>query len=160
MLVQLLLLLLILVFGGPTRAAAPPCSASQLRVSQGRTAVGLGNRLEELVFTNVGPEPCLLSGNPSVTGVTSGERRAVHVLRGGTYFGRLVPAVLPPGGRGFLDFGTANGTDCPRRPAVIARYTDLVITLPQGGRVRGKNVSITEHCSLSISQLGRPEPPR
>ena len=66
---------------------------------------------------------------------------------------------LKPGEHGFLDFGTANYTDCPVRPFVIARYTNLVFTLPQGGRVRGKNVSITENCSMSISTLGQPEPP-
>jgi len=158
----LLLVFLSVAYGCGSRhvGSTPLCRASQLRAGQGRVAVGLGNRLEEVVFTNVGAAPCLLRGYPTVTGETPAGRRVVKALRGGTYFGRLVPAALPPGGRGFLDFGTANGTDCPRRPAVIARYTDLVITLPQGGRVRGENVSITEHCSLSISQLGSPEPPR
>jgi Protein of unknown function (DUF4232) len=159
----LLLLLLALAHGcGTRRAATPPlCRDSQLRVTQGRTAVGLGNRLEELVFTNVGGEPCLLRGYPiAITGETAAGRRVVQALRGGTYFGRLVPAVLPPGGRGFLDFGTADWTDCGGRARVIARYTDLVFTLPQGRKVRAPHVSITEHCSLSISELGRPEAPR
>jgi hypothetical protein len=31
--------------------------------------------------------------------------------------------------------------------------------LPSGGGLRARGVSITEHCSLSISALGRPEPP-
>ena len=158
--VVLLLVLLSMVSGcGSRRVAVPRCEASQLRVSQGRTAVGLGNRLEEVVFTNVGTKPCLLRGYPTITAETPAGRRVVHVMRGGTYFGRLVAAVLEPGEHGFLDFGTANHTDCPVRPFVIARYTNLVFTLPHGGRVRGKNVSITENCSMSISTLGRPEPP-
>ena len=121
--------------------------------------MGLGNRLEEVVFTNIGSRPCLLRGYPTITAATPAGRRIVHARRGGTYFGRLVPAVLQPGGHGFLDFGTANGTDCPGRKTLIVRYSDLVFTLPHGGRVRGRGVSIIEHCSLSISALGRPEPP-
>ena len=159
----MLLLLLSLVNGCGSRrvGAVPLCAASQLRVTQGRTAVGLGNRLEEVVFTNVGRKPCLLRGYPTITAqAPSGRRVVVHARRGGTYFGRLVPAVLRPGGRGFLDFGTANFTDCGIRPIVVAHYDDLIFTLPQGGRVRGLDITLTENCSLSISELGRPEPPR
>ena len=157
----LLLLILVLAHGCGTRRAAalPLCRASQLRVSQGRVAVGLGNRLEELVFTNIGTRPCLLRGYPkAISGETTAGRRVILAIRGGTYFGRLVPAILRPGGHGFLDFGTANHTDCGPGPATV-RYRDLVVTLPGGGRVRGRNVSLTEHCSFSISTLGQPEPP-
>jgi hypothetical protein len=157
--VLLLLVVLSLMHGCGARqlGGAPMCQASQLRVSQGRVAVGLGNRLEEVVFTNVGRQPCLLRGYPTITA----GGRAVPVRRGGTYFGRLVPAVLQPGTRGFLDFGTANHTDCPIGPSPsTVVYRDLVFRLPNGGRVRGKDVAITEHCSLSISELGKPEPPR
>jgi hypothetical protein len=139
----------------------PLCAASHLRVTQGRTAVGVGNRLEEVVFTNVGRTPCLLRGYPKITALSpSGLRVVVQARRGGTYFGRLVPAFLRPGGRGFLDFGTANFTDCGIRPIVVTHYDDLIFTLPQGGRVRGLDVNLTENCSLSVSPLGRPKPPR
>jgi hypothetical protein len=147
------LLLLLSGCGSRKAQAVAPCNGSQLRASQGRAAVGLGNRLEEVVFTNVSSRACLLRGHPTITA----GRRPVPVLRGsdgGTYFGRLVPAIVKPGEHGFLDFATANGTDCAGR-----RYHDLVFTLPQGGRVRARRVSITEHCSLSISALGRPERP-
>jgi hypothetical protein len=157
----LLLVFLSVAYGCGSRhvGSTPLCRASQLRAGQGRVAVGLGNRLEEVVFTNVGAAPCLLRGYPTVTGETPAGRRVVKALRGGTYFGRLVPAVLRPGGRGFLDFGTANGTDCGGNPRIFVRYRDLVFTLPRGGRLRAKGVAITEHCSLSISALGRPEAP-
>jgi len=127
-------------------------------VSQGREAVAAGNRLEEVVFTNVGPSACRLRGYPTITA----GGRPLGVVRGdggGTYFGRLVPAVLRPGEHGFLDVATANGTDCGDRPKRIAHYDHLVFTLPHGGRVRAPDVAITEHCSLSISALGRPEKP-
>src|SRR5262249_13537307 len=144
--------------GGSSRVAVTPCRGSQLRVSQGRVAVGLGNRLEEVVFTNIGPHACLLRGHPSITAAG----RPLHVVRGqggGTYFGRLVPAVLHPGEHGFLDFATADGTDCGGRPTLIAHYRDLVFELPGGGHAPGRHLSITEHCSLAISALGRPERP-
>jgi hypothetical protein len=141
---------------GSHRNGVAACQAAQLRVSQGRNAVGLGNRLEEIVFTNVGATPCRLQGYPRITA----HGRPVHALRGGTYFGRLIPAVLQPGGHGFLDFGTANGTDCGENPRIFVRYRKLVFTLPNGGRVPGGRVSIVEHCSQSISELRRPEPPR
>jgi Protein of unknown function (DUF4232) len=133
--------------------AVPLCQASQLRASQGRVAVGLGNRLQEIVFTNVSSRACLLRGHPTITA----GGRSVQALRGsngGTYFGRLAPAILKPEEHGFLDFATANGTDCS-----VRRYRDLVFTLPNGGRVRARRVSIVERCSLSISALGRPEKP-
>jgi Protein of unknown function (DUF4232) len=149
----LLLVLLSMAYGCESRAVHP-CQASQLRASQGRVGVGLGNRLEEVVFTNMSRQACSLHGYPTITA----GGRVVPVRRGGTYFGRLVPAVLEPGTRGFLDFGTADLTDCPIGPSTV-RYHDLVFTLPRGGgRLRSKIV-ITEHCSLSISELGRPEPP-
>src|SRR5439155_5237957 len=77
-------------------ASAPACRSGQLRVRQGRGGVGLGNRLERIVFINTGPGRCLLRGYPTITGVTSsGNRRTLRPIRGsggGTYFGRLVPA--------------------------------------------------------------------
>jgi hypothetical protein len=155
--VPALLLLLLLVLGcsgHSARSAPPPCRASQLQVNQGRRAVGLGNLLEELVFTNVGTKPCLLGGYPGITA----DGRPVPARKGGTYFGRLVPAALQPGSRGYLDFGTADDTDCPIGPSTV-HYRDLAFRLPRGGRLRSQ-VAITEHCSLSISELGRAEPPR
>jgi Protein of unknown function (DUF4232) len=152
-----LLALVSLTYGCGVRhqGAAPLCRASQLRVTQGRHAVGLGNLLEEVIFTNVSQRPCLLRGYPTITARV----RPVPARRGGTYFGRLHPAVLKPAGKGFLDFGTADLTDCPTGPSTVI-YRDPAFTLPNGGRVSGKNVTITEHCSLSMSELGRPEPPR
>jgi hypothetical protein len=135
--------------------SAPPCRAGQLRVRQGRSGVGLGNELEELVFTNVGTRPCLLRGYPKVAGETpAGRREELHAQRGGTYFGRLVPSKLPPGGHVFLDFATSRGCDLGRKPAV--HYRHLVFTLRQGGSVRGR-VTITKVCGLSTTGFGLPE---
>lgn len=135
--------------------SAPPCRAAQLRVRHGRTAVGLGNRLEEIVFTNGAAEPCLLRGYPTISARTpSGARRALHPSRGGTYFGQMTAADIAPGRHGFLDLATSRGCDNGLRRA--ARYTDLRIRLPQGGTVAAPRVSISVFCGLSMSELGLP----
>src|SRR5712691_1319972 len=134
--------------------SAPPCRAGQLRVSQGRTGVGLGNQLEELVFTNVAASPCLLRGYPAISAETSTGSRRLRPQRGGTYFGQLVPADLPPGGHVFLDLATSTGCEGGREPAV--RYHHLLFTLPHGGSLRAEQVSISEDCGLSMSDFGLP----
>ena len=123
--------------------------------------MGLGNELEELVFHNRG-RACLLRGYPSVSGLTKrGARRTLRPSRsgGGTYFGRLVPADMPPGGRTLLDFATSSSCEGGTLPGTT--YRDLVFRLPQGGNVRaGKDVTITQVCGLSMSTFGvRPRPP-
>jgi Protein of unknown function (DUF4232) len=140
----------------PYSHSARPCRAEQLRVSRGRTGAGLGNQLEELVFTNVGARPCLLRGHPAISAVgPSGGRRALRAQHGGTYFGQLVPADLPPGGRVFLDLATSSGCEGGAKPAV--RYEHLRFGLPQGGGVRAEQVSISEDCGLSMSDFGLPQ---
>jgi hypothetical protein len=135
----------------PTSARA--CRGRQLRVSQGRGGVGLGNRLERFVFTNTGTLPCLLRGYPIITGVTSdGIRRAARPERGGTYFGQLVPADMAPGGRTFLDLATSTGCAGGARPGT--NYTQVVFGLPAGGSIRAGHVSITDVCGLSMSEFG------
>jgi hypothetical protein len=72
----------------------------------------------------------------------------------------LSPQSSGLGSTASLDFGTANHTDCGVGPSTV-QYRELVFALPYGGRVRATpKVSIIEHCSLSMSELGRPEPPR
>ncbi len=139
----------------PYPTSALPCRAEQLRVSQGRGGVGLGNQLQQLVFINVGARPCLLRGSPTISaGTATGSRRALRPQHGGTYFGQLVPADLPPGGHVFLDLATSTGCEGGRKPAV--RYRKLLFALPQGGSVQAEQVSITEDCGLSMSDFGLP----
>ena len=135
--------------------SAPLCRAAQLRVRRGRTAAGLGNELEELVFTNVGAAPCLLRGYPEISAETpSGSREALHPQRGGTYFGPLVPADLAPGGHVYLDLATSRGCDGGRKPPV--RYRRLRFALAQGGHVEAEHGSVNEFCGLSMSEFGLP----
>ena len=132
--------------------SAPPCAASQLRLRNGRHGVGLGNLLEELVITNVGPRACLIRGYPTVTAVdASGARVTVHARPGGTYFGQLQPADIAPGGHVFLDFGTSN-----LDPNGFTRYRDVTLGIA-GGTVRGPGTSIVVEGGLSMSRVGLPE---
>jgi hypothetical protein len=136
--------------------SAPLCRAANLRVSQGRTGVGLGNYLNELVFTNRGAHACLLRGYPTrITALTpAGTRRVLRPLRGGTYFGRLIPSDVGPGRHVFLDLATSVACEGGRKPTV--RYRDLRFTLPQGGTVSG-HVTVRATCGLSMSTFGLPE---
>lgn len=136
-------------------ASALRCRAGQLRVSQGRSGAGLGNQLQELVFTNVAARPCLLRGYPTISAETpAGRRRTLRPQRGGTYFGQLVAADLPPGGHVFLDLATSSGCEGGRKPAI--RYHHLLFTLSHGGSVQAEQVSISEDCGLSMSDFGLP----
>jgi hypothetical protein len=136
--------------------SGPACRSGQLRVSQGREAVGLGNRLERIVFTNTGANFCLLRGYPTITGVThAGARRTLRPIRGGTYFGRLIPADMAPGDHVFLDLATSSACEGGRKSG--STYRRLVFGLPNGGSVRAGRVSITAVCGLSMSEFGLPE---
>jgi hypothetical protein len=135
--------------------SAPPCRAAQLRVTQGRKGVGLGNQLEEFVFTNVGAKACLLRGYPTISArAPDGVRRTLRPTRGGTYFGQMLGADIPPGRHGFLDIATSSGCDNGLRRAV--RFTDLRFTLPNGGTVTAPKVSVSSVCGLSTSEVGLP----
>jgi hypothetical protein len=136
---------------------APSCRASQLRVRRGRSGVATGNALEELVFTNVSSGACLLRGYPAISGVGEDGGRVPLRPGRGTFFGRLVPSDLPPGGHVFLDFGTSGcGCTCERSSPV--RHRDLVFTLPRsGGSLSGGAISLVEDCFLDMSAFGLPE---
>jgi len=132
---------------------APPCRASVLSVRQGRGGVGLGNELEELIFTNTGTRPCLLRGYPAIEGRIGGSSPvALHPMRNGTYFGELVPANVPPHGHVLLDFATSHGCDNGARRATV--YRNLIFTLPGGGRVSGGRAALSVTCGLSMTTFG------
>ena len=136
--------------------SAPPCRARQLRVSQGRNAVGLNHHLEELVFSNVGAKACLLRGYPTISARTpAGVRRTLHPRGGGTFVGQLLAADIRAGGHGFLDLETTSVCDVSGLRKSV-RFSDLRFTLPNGGKVGAPRVSISSVCGLSMSELGLP----
>lgn len=133
---------------------APLCGAGQLRVSQGQDGAATGNDSEQLLFTNISSRPCLLRGYPTVSAASPGASRRTLHPRHGTFFGPYVPANLRPGRHVFLDFGTSSGCEGGDRP--IVHYRDLVFTLPTGGAVAARTVSIWEQCGLDVSTFGLP----
>src|SRR5262249_22192233 len=120
--------------------SARPCRPRRLRVRQGRSGAGLGNQLEELVFTNVSKRPCLLRGDPTISAeAPTGTHLVLHPQRGGTYFGQLVPADMAPGRHVFLDLATSTGCEGGLKPGT--RYRHLLFSLPAGSSVRANRVS-------------------
>ena len=51
----------------PYPTSAPPCHASELRISQGRGGAAAGTLYERLVLTNIGGRTCLLRGYPTIS---------------------------------------------------------------------------------------------
>jgi len=116
----------------------------------------MSHELEESVFTNTSTRPCLLRGYPTITALTEqGTRVPLRPERDGTFFGRLFPADLRPGGHVLLDLSTGAACDGGTRLAV--HYHALVFTLPQGGQVWGGRVRVFDICGLSMSTFGLPE---
>jgi hypothetical protein len=143
----------------PYTTAAPLCRASQLRVGERPTGVATGHELEEFVFHNSGSGSCLLRGFPRIVATSEGVRGPLAPVRSaqGTFFGRLEPADIKPGGYSLLDIET--GSVCAKYEETV--YRDLVFELPEGGSVRaGAGASIVMGCGLTMSTFGlRPPVP-
>jgi len=127
---------------------------------------GLGNDLEIVVVTNVGPTTCWVGGYPSLVGVKpSGARKPLGATHG-TYFGNRVPMKLAPGAAAELYLGTASACNAlnapaPQRNATAKAntYTGLTIALPEGrGTFSVGHVYLDTACGLSESEIGAPSP--
>ena len=141
----------------PYPTSAPACRAGDLRAQRGRGGVGAGNWLYVIVFRNLGPTTCLLRGYPTLTGVgPNGRRVTLRTRRSDTYFGRLAPADMRPGGRTLLYVAT--GAGCTNLNPIVYRH--LVIDVPGVGVIAGGNAVVTKACGfLAMTQLGRPPRP-
>lgn len=96
----------------------PPCTQQQLRITAGRSGVGLGSYYAPVVFHNISTEPCSLRGFPGVQFVApDGHAVATHPVHETTIATRTV--VLQPGRAASAmlsgsDFGPNGGaTPCP-----------------------------------------------
>ena len=67
----------------PYPTSAPPCHASELRISQGRGGAAAGTLYERLVFTNIGRRTCLLRGYPTINalGPTAAVARCIPTAK-------------------------------------------------------------------------------
>jgi hypothetical protein len=109
--------------------------------------------LYRFTFTNIRRQPCLATGFPILDLRTAGGRRvSVHRARGGTYFGKLVPADIAPGHAAELDIA---GEDVTCAPTGEREYR------LEGFRVDGSWIRI--HATFGgcghweVSMLGLPE---
>ena len=138
----------------PYPTSAAPCLASQLRVSAGPSGAAAGNELEGFAFTNTSRTTCLLGGRPRVTGINAAGRRVAISASGGTFFGRLLPADIAPGAKGYLYFGTSAGCSGPSPQAV---YRSLSFQIPSGGTLVSTLSLTADSCGLAMDGLGLQE---
>jgi hypothetical protein len=111
---------------------APPCVASNLSISRGRTAGGLSHIGTALLFKNVGTLPCRLRGFPTVVAEgrsDSGPLVATQTLEG--YLGGLRPPLVTPPIVSLESGSTASAlieyTDVD---GVCPSYHELLVTPP------------------------------
>jgi len=140
----------------PYPTSAPPCHASELRISQGRGGAAAGTLYERLVFTNIGRRTCLLRGYPTINALgPNGSSRTLHPHREGFTSFNLVPTNLPPGGDSFISFAT--GDVCDNGTRTPTAYRQLSVTIANGETVHaGAGARITEVCGFYLSSFGLP----
>jgi hypothetical protein len=139
----------------PTSAAR--CLDGQLRASAGPTGAGLGNQLQGITLTNVGPT-CLLDGRPVVTGLNAAGQRVTLLPRPNTYFGPLLPADISQGAHGYIYFGTANACGSGAEQQTSTEYRALAFDLPSGGRLNTQLTLTVGSCGLTMDNMGLPAP--
>lgn len=141
----------------PEGVAAPACRAQDLRLEQGASDAGVGNRIQILTLTNAGDRPCSVSGYPSVS-LLDEQGRAVTSVRSDQNPGSALPVVLAKDAPAFFDIAwnvnpdAADGqTVCPAVTRIRVRLgadpaaLSLPLSLtPCGGRIRLSPIRSTE----------------
>lgn len=151
-------------------AAAPACTAGDLRaVDSGQTAAS-GSVFNPLVVTNVGTSTCRLSGYPQLLGITSGGRLVTLPAAHEGLTGPVDPVDLRPGEAGRLVIGTEDACQALNQPSALAvassvghLFDGVEIVLPGGKgtlRVDLSPVVLDTTCGVAESALGvAPAPP-
>jgi hypothetical protein len=142
----------------PYPTAAPACRVDQVRATGAVVSFATGNVDERFTFTNISRTSCILTGFPTVSAVApSGRRlRLRHLTPSpqGTFFGLLVPALIPPGRHVYLHLTTEDVTCSLGRPFV---YRDLTFRLPSGRQLI-THTRLTRFCGgWQITRFGLPE---
>jgi len=115
-----------------TTTKVADCTFSQLSVSAGQAAAGVGHVGVPLVLRNVGASTCTLTGYPGVAALDAQGNQAAQAQRtpggylGGLPAGTTVPIVvtLAPGQAASAmvegtDVPTGTATSCPQYPALL-----------------------------------------
>ena len=132
-----------------TTATVARCTFSQLSVSGGQPAAGLGHEGVAIVFRNTGTSACTLFGYPGVAALDAQGNQAAQAQRTpGGYLGGLPPGTtapivltVAPGQAASAmvegtDVPTGTATSCPQYPALLVtppnttQSVRVVATLP------------------------------
>lgn len=149
---------------GPDGAlpASVPCKVAQLRLSSDGGDAGAGNRASLFGVTNVGPDPCSLSGYPAVS-LLDAQGRALTAVRSDQNPATATPVSVPVNGKAFFDItwnvvpnAGAGERTCPSaarvRVLIPGDSAALAIPLafaPCGGRIRVNPFRATAEPSLT-----------
>ena len=116
--------------------APAPCAAAKLEVRGGRMGGGTGTAQGDIYFTNVGPTPCSLSGEPKRIELLRADGSDLAITAQGPETTPGPPATLAPGTRdaASLAFNWANW--CGKAPGPL-RVRITLLTLRAGDSVMG-----------------------
>jgi Domain of unknown function (DUF4232) len=143
---------------GPRKFAtdARPCRPSDLRMSPGRSGVGLGNTNVAIQFTNRSATECVLLGYPKVAGISASGAITPLAATHGSYFGDPgPPANIAPGQTAVVNVSGADACNAAQT-GQHRIYRRLRIGLPSGGRVDAPVAPFDAICGVSVSQFGVP----
>ena len=142
---------------GPRAGAAlvRSCSGRDLVGSVTGQLAGLGNGIETIALTNVGPSACRLGGYPKLRGARGGRTYALRVNGHGTQYGNLSQTLLAPRSSGALIINTTTGC-VPGGDPLAARHTygaTIIVLAGNRGTVAVAG-ELYDPCQLWESQLG------
>jgi len=143
---------------GPRKFAtdARPCQPSDLRMSPGRSGVGLGNTSVAIQFTNRSATACVLLGYPKVAGISASGAITPLAATHGSYFGDPgPPANIAPGQTAAVNVSGADACHAAQK-GQRRFYRRLRIGLPGGGSVDAPVAAFDAICGVSVSQFGVP----
>ncbi len=136
------------------------CDGSALSAVAEFRGLLAGNTKVQVVLTNVGEVPCVLTGSPTIEGVdSSGNTRSLSAVEG-TYFGDPAPladGVLQPGGEGAFYLAGALSCDAASR-GQHETWAAFRAVLPGDSLVEFKS-DFDSACGVSVSQFGMADPP-
>ncbi|MEA2828295.1 MAG: hypothetical protein QOG43_2734 [Actinomycetota bacterium] len=136
----------------------PPCRPGDLAVELFQRNGTTGRSTHSLRFTNVGEQPCSLSGRPRVTATLHGEALAANEF-GRTYGGDPHPARdLQRGESAVLVVETNHLCDEASIPGAAHPLSDeVVFHLDRGDLRLPLQIGVT--CGFAVSTFGSPLPP-
>ncbi len=143
---------------GPRKFAtdARPCQPSDLRMSPGRSGVGLGHTNVAIQFTNRSATACVLLGYPKVAGISARGPITRLAAAHGSYFGAPgPPANIAPGQTAAVNISGADACQAAQQ-GQHRFYRRLRIGLPGGGSVDAPAAPFDAICGVSVSQFGVP----